>query len=116
MIKQIIRGCAPRTFEQHAVFTALLGLMVASVSFGSTVNWPQFRGPNASGVSDDPAPVTWNIESGENVRWTTAIPGLGHASPVIWEDRIYIATAVKPGSKPDLKVGLYGDIDSYSEN
>src|SRR5215831_2586852 len=81
----------------------------------ATVNWPQFRGPNASGLSPDPAPVSWNIETGSNVRWQTPIPGLGHASPIIWEDRIYISTAVKPGAKPDLKIGLYGDIDSYSE-
>jgi outer membrane protein assembly factor BamB len=79
------------------------------------VNWPQFRGPNADGVSPDPAPVTWNVESGENVRWQTPIPGLGHACPIIWKNRIYLATAVKPGAKPDLKIGLYGDIDSYTE-
>ncbi|HWY75421.1 MAG TPA: PQQ-binding-like beta-propeller repeat protein [Verrucomicrobiae bacterium] len=81
----------------------------------SAHNWPQFRGPNSSGVSDDPAPVTWNVESGENIRWQTPIPGLGHASPIIWDDKIYIATAVKPGAKPELKIGLYGDVGSYSE-
>jgi len=78
-------------------------------------NWPQFRGANASGVSAKAAPVTWNVESGENVRWNIPIPGLAHACPIIWEDRIFIATAVKPGAKPELKVGLYGNIDSYTE-
>jgi outer membrane protein assembly factor BamB len=86
-----------------------------SASGSSTINWPQFRGPNASGVSEDPAPVTWNVESGENIKWTTAIPGLGHACPIIWQDRVYVATAVKPGAKADLRIGLYGDIDSYTE-
>jgi outer membrane protein assembly factor BamB len=81
----------------------------------STHNWPQFRGPNSSGVSDDSAPVTWNVESGENIRWQTPIPGLGHASPIIWDDKIYITTAVKPGAKPELKIGLYGDVGSYTE-
>jgi outer membrane protein assembly factor BamB len=81
----------------------------------STVDWPQFRGPNGGGVSQDAAPVTWNIESGENIRWQTPIPGLGHACPIIWHDRIYVATAIKPGSKPDLRIGLYGDINSYTE-
>jgi outer membrane protein assembly factor BamB len=93
----------------------LAALLPANGSFGSAVDWPQFRGPEASGVSKDAAPVTWNVESGENVRWQTRIAGLGHACPIIWQDRIFIATAVKPGSKPDLRIGLYGDIDSYTE-
>ena len=78
-------------------------------------DWPQFRGPQASGVAKQAAALTWSLESGENVRWQTPIPGLAHASPIVWEDRIYLATAVKPGAKPDLKVGLYGDGDSYQE-
>jgi outer membrane protein assembly factor BamB len=73
-------------------------------------NWPQYRGPQASGLDDSaPAPVTWNLETGENVRWQTPIPGLAHAAPIVWGDRVYVATAVAPG-EPDLKVGLYGDI------
>ena len=79
-------------------------------------NWPQFRGPNASGVSDSPPPPTaWNIQRGTNVRWQTPIPGLAHASPIVWDHRIYVVTAVKPGTKATLKIGLYGDIDSVSE-
>jgi len=78
-------------------------------------NWPQFRGPHASGVSAQAAPVTWNIDAGENLRWQTPVPGLGHASPIVWENRIYVATAVRPGAKAELKVGLYGDGASYSE-
>lgn len=103
---------APRP---QGLFGALMVCLAACTCFGSTVNWPQFRGPGASGVSEDAAPVTWNVESGENIKWQAPIPGLGHACPIIWQDRIYIATAVKPGSKPDLKIGLYGDIDSYTE-
>ena len=82
----------------------------------SAGEWPQFRGPRASGLADDkPLVTTWNLETGENVLWRTPIPGLGHASPIVWKDRIYIATATKPGAKPELKVGLYGSGDSYAE-
>src|SRR5206468_779708 len=90
-------------------------LPLTNILAANTVNWPQFRGPNSSGVSDDPAPSTWNIKTGENIRWQTPIPGLGHACPIVWQDRVYVATAVNPGIKPDLKVGLYGDIGSYNE-
>jgi len=93
----------------------LSGGVGAVAASDADVNWPQFRGPNASGVSETAAPVTWNIESGENIRWQTPVPGLGHASPIVWGGRIYVATAVKPGAKPELRTGLYGDIGSYTE-
>src|SRR5439155_1736403 len=71
-----------------------------------SANWPQFRGPHASGVSADVTPITWNAESGENIRWQTSIPGLGHACSIVWGERVYIATAIKPSGKSDLKIGL----------
>ena len=108
--------CALLRFGRRVVMSlGLFQLLSATGLAVATVNWPQFRGPNACGVSEDQAPVTWNTETGANIRWQTPIPGLGHACPIVWQDRIYVATAVKPGTKPDLKIGLYGDIDSYDE-
>ena len=60
-------------------------------------------------------PVEWNVETGSNVRWQTPLPGLGHASPVVSADRLYVATAVGPGDA-ELKVGLYGDISPVKES
>ncbi len=99
----------------QAMQTSLLIPSVLLACHLSAANWPQFRGPLAGGVdSSASAPVHWDMDSGENVRWRTPIPGLGHASPVLWGDRIYVATAVRPG-KADLKVGLYGDIESAND-
>jgi outer membrane protein assembly factor BamB len=78
--------------------------------------WPQFRGVQAGGVGTGfSTPATWNLQSGENILWKAAIPGLGHSSPVIWSNLIFITTAVQP-SKADLKVGLYGDIESVQDH
>jgi outer membrane protein assembly factor BamB len=75
--------------------------------------WAQYRGPRASGIDSSTAlPTTWNAPKGENIRWQTPIPGLAHASPIVWGERVYVATAVTAGAKSDLKVGLYGDIGS----
>jgi outer membrane protein assembly factor BamB len=91
----------------------LLGLWATHGA--SAADWPQFRGPQACGVdSSAPAPTHWDVEKGENLRWQTAIPGLAHSSPIISGNRIYIATAVRPG-QADLKVGLYGDIVSAND-
>jgi len=56
-------------------------------------NWPQWRGPLANGISPDGnPPVRWSED--ENIRFKVAIPGRGLASPVVWNDRIFILTAV----------------------
>jgi len=101
---------APLTFCLWLLLVGCAGLKEASAA-----NWPQFRGPAASGVSDSPATTTWDAASGKNIRWQQPIPGLAHASPIVWQGKIYVATAVRPGAKAELKVGLYGDGDSYAE-
>ncbi|MFA9393019.1 MAG: PQQ-binding-like beta-propeller repeat protein [Prolixibacteraceae bacterium] len=76
-------------------------------------NWPQFRGSHALGISDEAnLPLTWNNETGENIRWKTEIPGLGHSSPIVWGNRLFVTTAISSKGKNEVKVGLYGNIDS----
>ncbi len=88
-------------------------LLLCTSSAIAAEPWAQYRGPRASGIDDSTAlPTTWNAAKGENIRWQTPIPGLAHASPIIWGERVYVATAVAAGAKSDLKVGLYGDIGS----
>ncbi len=80
-------------------------------------NWPSFRGRLACGISDGPpTPETWNVEKGENILWQTPIPGLGHSSPIIWGDHIWITTAVNESKTAPLKVGLYGEPESADDN
>ena len=55
--------------------------------------WPQWRGPQMSGVSASATPpATWSEST--NVRWKIEIPGRGSASPVVWGDRVYLLTAI----------------------
>jgi outer membrane protein assembly factor BamB len=91
-------------------------LLVCLASVAEAQNWPSFRGSNASGVADGkPTPVTWNAEKGENILWKTPIPGLAHASPVVWGDKLFITTAVSSDPKPEYRVGLYGDVDTAKD-
>lgn len=50
----------------------------------------------ADGMAVGDAPVTWS--STENVAWKTEIPGLGHSSPIVWGDRIFLTTAATDGT------------------
>jgi outer membrane protein assembly factor BamB len=83
----------------------------------SASNWPQFRGPGAAGIAANAKlPSTWNVESGENILWKTPIPGLGHSSPIVWDDLVFVTTAVREGEDDqDLKVGLYGNITPVND-
>jgi hypothetical protein len=80
------------------------------------MNWPQFRGPGATGVADGQFPPTsFDVPRGKNVRWKTPIPGLGHSCPAIWEDRVYLTTAVSGDPKAGIKPGLYGNVESVED-
>jgi outer membrane protein assembly factor BamB len=56
-------------------------------------NWAQWRGPDGNGVATNSnPPIEWSEE--KNIRWKIEIPGKGHATPIIWDDKIFIQTAV----------------------
>ena len=78
-------------------------------------NWPSFRGPNASGVLEGSnPPITWDLEKSQNVLWKTDIPGLSHASPIVWDNHIFMITAISSDSNSgfqakDRGIGLAND-------
>lgn len=79
-------------------------------ALGWAANWPTFRGPNASGIAEGPAPATWDATKSVNILWKTPIPGLAHSSPVVWGDRVIITTAISSNPK-QFRHGLYGDVE-----
>jgi outer membrane protein assembly factor BamB len=90
---------------------SLACLCLVSVSVARAQNWPSFRGPGATGVAEGRgAPVKWDAAKAENVRWKTPIPGLGHSSPVVWGDKVFVTTAVSSAAKDETRFGLYGDV------
>src|SRR5688572_10991411 len=109
-------GCANLSRSGLVKLFPLSMALALSFSVAHAANWPQFRGPNASGVAEGAAiPIRFNIERDENVAWRTPLPGLAHAAPIIWEDTVYLATVVSTEAA-DLKVGLYGDIGAANDN
>ena len=95
--------------SRMAVLASFLGLQPLLAEPGRT-NWPQFRGPGASGVADGfPTPTNWEVEKGAGVRWKSEIPGLAHSSPITWGDKVFVTTAISGDPNPYLKVGLYGE-------
>jgi outer membrane protein assembly factor BamB len=75
----------------------------------SVTHWPQFRGPQATGVADGAnLPDAWDGSGSAGILWKTRVPGLAHSSPVVWGDQVFVTTAIS--SRPDatFKPGLYG--------
>lgn len=85
-------------------------LVLAALSLNGALyggdTWPQFRGPQSSGVADDPAlPVRWSAT--ENVAWKTDIPGNGWSSPIVAADRIFVTAVLSSNDEEKPKKGLY---------
>ena len=59
-------------------------------------NWHQWRGPDANGVSPTGRPpIEWN--ENKNIQWKVPIAGAGSSTPIIWQNRVFILTAVNTG-------------------
>jgi len=87
---------------------ALLAATAALVFLGA--DWVRFRGPDATGVSDETGiPATWSSQ--ENVVWKTALPGAGASSPIVVGDKIFLSCyggygldMDDPGEQSDLRL------------
>jgi outer membrane protein assembly factor BamB len=86
-----------------------LALAVAAGGSLAAADWPQWRGPHASGISDEKdLPVRWSAT--ENVTWKASIAGVGVSAPIVVNDRIFVTSQIgagvrKPGNHPRLVQG-----------
>jgi len=80
-----VRGCR----AQWIGVMLLAALALAGPARGEV--WPRFRGPNGQGISDaGTIPTKW---SPQEYRWKIGLPGGGHSSPVVWDDRVFVTCA-----------------------
>lgn len=113
----------PRCSLLTAAFVNLLATCVTAcaqspVAAQSADSWPQWRGPDQTGVAADANPPTmWNET--ENVRWKTRLPGQGHSTPIIFADRIFVTAAIPIGPKlpprPSGRPGAHDNLPIDSE-
>lgn len=71
----------------------LMVLLSSTVRAKGPANWPQWRGPDGQGISlETGLPVEWSQT--KNIKWKTPISGLGHSSPIVWNKKIFLTTAL----------------------
>jgi len=67
-------------------------LLIFVAGFGWAENWPQWRGPSLDGASAEKGlPTKWSTEEG--VTWKLALPGRSGATPIIWNDHVFLNVA-----------------------
>ncbi len=96
-----------------------LSLFFVAATTAQAQNWPSFRGNNASGVSDGHrTPTSWSLEKSENIVWKTPVPGLSHASPIVWGNRVFVITAIGETNAnfkaKDRGIGLANDAAKHA--
>ena len=82
-----------------------LGSFARSASAG---NWPQWRGPDGSGISNEKnLPSEWSPT--RNIKWKTAIDGRSHSSPIVWGNRVFLTTSIEGEAVPGAKAVTHVD-------
>lgn len=75
-----------------------LGILCCAAGAVQADNWGHWRGPTGNGVAPDANPPV-EFSGSKNVAWKVAIPGRGSGSPVVWENQVFVTSAVPTGNR-----------------
>jgi outer membrane protein assembly factor BamB len=90
------RLCLPLDATSSMRVLLLTCAAVFCQSAADAENWPCWRGPRGDGTCTEAnVPTTWNGQTGENIAWKVEVPGIGHSSPIVWADRIFLVSCVE---------------------
>ena len=97
------------------VTVTFLALVISNaIVFAKPSNWPQWRGPDGRGVSEEKnLPAEWT--GTKNVKWKTPISGRGHSSPIIWGKKIFLTTALDGETIPGRTPGVTHKLSDGSD-
>lgn len=106
-----------RLFLAFIVACAVSAAWLPATRVRGDDNWPQFRGRGGLGIGRGNPPNQWDVATRKNLAWTTPIPGLGHSGPIVWNDRVFLTTAVNSETDaPDVKTGWAGGAGESAED
>jgi len=79
-------------------FVSSTVLLLAVTTSAAAGDWPQWRGPQGTGVADEQGvPTEWSAT--ENVTWKTPLPDEGNSTPIVFGDRVFITQATESGRR-----------------
>jgi outer membrane protein assembly factor BamB len=84
-----------------------LAVLAASLAVVRADDWPQFRGPNGSAVSNDKKlPTEWDAKT--NIAWKKELAGYGWSSPIVWGDKVFVTSATSDKQRKPMGFGPGG--------
>lgn len=86
----------PCLATSRVIFAALGAACLFIVPLARGEDWPCWRGPRGDGSSEERnVPTSWNAAANANIAWKAKLPGTGHASPIVWGDRIFVVSCLE---------------------
>jgi outer membrane protein assembly factor BamB len=99
-----------------SLIICFLGLSDVTGQLNPERQWPGYRGYMASGVLDNAGlPSAFDLQNMINIKWKIPVPGMGISSPAIWDDKLFITTAISEADKAGFKPGIFGDVTSVND-
>ena len=90
-------------------------LQTACLTAGAQ-NWPAFRGTNAEGTAPLAKVAThWDVAKDQSVAWKVDLPGLGHSSPIVWGQKVFVTTAVSSNPNSIYSLETSGKVDRRTD-
>ena len=85
--------------------SSVLTLAVAASVSVAADNWPQWRGPNSQGISNEKQlPTEWGPD--KNIAWKLPLES-GHSSPIVWGDRAFVTSVIEGEQIPGQKAAIH---------
>lgn len=81
---------------------ALLTVVCCAGAAAAGENWPQWRGPALNSVAQGKPPLRWSET--ENIKWRVELPAWAAATPIVWENRVFVLTASKLTDPDDFEL------------
>jgi len=94
-------------------------LLIIFVVFSSAnvqaENWAHWRGPTGNGVALNATPPT-EFSDTQNVKWKVEIPGKGSGSPIVWENKVFVVSAISEAPEPEASPVMFSPAITQERN
>ena len=93
---------------RQLLFAVVMGMATLASGGAAQMDWPQFRGPEASGIADGAnLPERWSATA--NVAWSIDVPGRGWSSPIVLGGTVFVTSAVSAKAFKAPSTGIFGN-------